>query len=547
MRLAMLAAFAVGALLVASFVAWRLTRATETFALRQAEFSLHAAARELARDTRAHPEGRTALDATFAPPFADDKPHRKPPRPAPPHERAIFETYRDPLARLTAIALHPYTETAGGLSRADATLAGYAFPAYMGTGINAEVSADEAAIIKQLAAQAVATGAAQARTVTTPGGTFMFVSYPVQSVDATVADETDAGKTDGAAQESASANPIVAVWTMRRLSPLSGTTDAVNIIALIALACAVLAVAGFAFMTVRDLRQGVGAIEVGMTHLTSDLNFRLPPVRTPELARISAAVNELAANLRANIARQRSLESDLRQSERLAALGRLVAGVAHEVRNPLASMKLKMQIARRADFAPEKLDATFRVVGEEIERLDALVRHLLELVRVPALHVTTLDLCGLARRRVSLMNERAERQNVRIIINELCRELIVEGDADRLAQVLDNLFQNALEAMPAGGELTITCARVSTPGEAARARLIIQDTGTGIAPEHREHIFEPFYSGRDTGTGLGLAIAREIMEAHGGKLIADSRAEGGACFLLELPQSTKVESGALFG
>jgi len=543
MRLALLAAFAISALLIASFVAWRLARATETFALRQAEFSLHAAARDIARDIRAHPDGRTTLEPTDAPRFDEGKPHRKPPHPLPPHERAIFEAYNDPLARLTAIALHPFPETAGGLYRTDGALAGFAFPAYAGTGINAEVSADNAATIRSLAGQAVATGAAQTRTVTTPDGVLMFVSYPVQPDDATRADEMEAGNTDSAAQTSVSGNAIAAVWTMRQLSPLTGTADAVNILALVALAGAVLAVVGFAVLTVRDLRQSVSEIEGGMIHLTGDLTYPLPPVRTPELARIAGAINELAANLRANIARQRGLESDLRQSERLAALGRLVAGVAHEIRNPLASMKLKMQIARRGGYAPEKLEATFRVVGEEIERLDALVRRLLEFGRAPALELTTLDLCDLARRRVSLISERAEQQNVRII-SELCHKLLVEGDADRLAQVLDNLFQNALEAMPAGGELTLTCEQSLAHGEAVRAYLIIQDTGEGVAPEHCEHIFEPFYSGRDTGTGLGLAIAREITQAHGGKLTIDGQAEGGARFRLELPQAAEAKPDA---
>jgi len=161
----------------------------------------------------------------------------------------------------------------------------------------------------------------------------------------------------------------------------------------------------------------------------------------------------------------------------------------------------------------------------------------------PALELTTLDLCDLARRRVALISERAEQQNVRII-SELCHKLLVEGDADRLAQVLDNLFQNALEAMPAGGELTLTCEQSLAHGEAVRAYLIIQDTGEGVAPEHCEHIFEPFYSGRDTGTGLGLAIAREITQAHGGKLTIDGQAEGGARFRLELPQAAEAKPDA---
>lgn len=531
-RLAVLTAFAACALLIALFVAWRLARATETFTLRQTEFSLHAAARDLVREVRAHPEGQTASASPGAPPSPDAKSRRPHRPPLPPHEAKLFAAYTDPLARLTAIALHPYPETAGGFYRADGALAGYAFPEYAGTGINTEATADEAALIRALAQQALATGEAAARTATlSDGATRMFVSYPAQPNDA---GESDQGQTSNANTS------IVAVWTMRKLSSQSATTaDTLNIIALAGLGLAFAAITSLAFVTVRDLRTGVRNIESGMIQLRTNLEHRLPPARTPELARIASAINELAANLNETIARQRDLERDLRKSERLAALGRLIAGVAHEVRNPLASMKLKMQIARRAAYAPDKLEATFRVVTEEIERLDALVRRLLELGRAPALELAAFDVCDMARRRAAFILEKAERQNVRVIVKELCAKLLIEGDRDRLGQVLDNLFQNALEAMPDGGTLTIACERLAaaeTEGAVTLARLSVADTGGGIAPEHVEHIFEPFYSGRDAGTGLGLAIAREIVEAHGGKLSFGNQAPGGALFHLELPE-----------
>jgi signal transduction histidine kinase len=212
-------------------------------------------------------------------------------------------------------------------------------------------------------------------------------------------------------------------------------------------------------------------------------------------------------------------------------------------------MKLKIQMARRVKNAPDKLDDTFRVVTEEIDRLDALVRRLLELGRQPVLERKEFDLCELARHRATLLSALAARSGVEIVINvgspvrqpgsgvsEHHEKIKIEGDEDRISQVLDNVMQNALEAMPDGGTLKVTCETSSQQKGLSFGRLVIEDTGHGITPEGRDHIFEPFYTGRDEGTGLGLAIAREIIEAHAGSITFESLSGGGTRFLIELPR-----------
>jgi len=540
-RLALLAAFAIVALVVALFVAWRLARATETFALRQADTSVHAAARDLARELQAHPEGYQTIEQ--ARPAPTDRPggrHDKGPRRAdqrarrlPSHVATLFAAYSDPIARLTAITLHRFPDIAGGFYSSahppkDAALVGYAFPRDAATNANGKVHPDLVDVIRALASQAVETGAPVSRTIQRGSDRILLVAYPAQ------ADGTSPGDA-GSQANGRPSNGIAATWAMQRLSNLSGVSDSANLAALVALALSILAVSGLALITVRDLRAGVAGIEGGLAGLTSDLNRQLSRPRTAELARIAAAINELAATLRANIARQAVLEQELRWSERLSALGRVVAGVAHEVRNPLAAIKLKVQMARRSSYGPDELDTTFRVITEEIDRLDTLVRRLLELGGNQTLERSAVGLCELVRRRAAFFTDLAARSGVLIVTDAPSEGILIKGDGNRLAQVVDNVMQNALDAMPDGGRLTITCKTVTSQNSSPLARLSFEDTGHGIQPVDQEHIFEPFHSGRDTGTGLGLAIARAIIEEHGGRISFVSREGCGARFLIEFP------------
>jgi signal transduction histidine kinase len=520
-RLALLAAFAIVALVVALFVAWRLARATETFALRQADSSVHGAARDLARELQSNPDGyQTIEQAMPGPPVrrrgngprGDDERVR----PAPPHVEKLFAAFSDPFARLTAITLHRFPDVEGGFYRStDATLVGYAFPKGSDREQAASVPSEFVDMIRAVAGEAAASGTPASRTTQVGNDRVLLVAYPAQG------------------------NNISAAWAMQRLSRLSGVSDWPNLAALLALALSILAVSGLALITVRDLRTGVTNIEAGLAGLTMDLDLSVSPPDTLELARIATAINELAGTLRANIARQAELEQQLAQRERLSALGRVVAGVAHEVRNPLAAIKLKVQLARRASYASEKLDETFNVVTAEIERLDTLVRRLLELGDQQKLERAPVDLGELVSRRVSFFTDVAKRANV-VIETQENYGIVIEGDENRLGQVVDNIIQNALDAMSDGGRLTIICQTFKGP-DASFARLIFDDSGPGIQQADQEHIFEPFHTGRDSGTGLGLAIARAIVEEHGGRLGFVSSDGNGASFVIELPT---VKQGA---
>lgn len=524
-RLALLAAFAIVSLLVALFVAWRLTRATEAFALRQADSSVHTAARELARELQTHPNGYQTIEQAM--PAARDRFHEQGPRadqrarPVPPHIETIFAGYADPLARLTAVTLHRFPEVEGGFaSPGDGFVIGYASPQDRSIIPRGTVSSDVAELIRSLVKEASASGVPASRTTQTGNDRILLVAYPAPN------------------------EGMATAWAMQRLSHLSGVSDWPNLVALVGLALSIIAVSGIALITVRDLRSGVTGIEAGLAGLTTDLGRQVSSPETAELARIAAAINELAATLRANIARQAELEQELAHRERLSALGRVVAGVAHEVRNPLAAIKLKVQMAQRSAYPPEKLAATFGAVTAEIERLDTLVRRLLELGGQQTLVRSAVDLWGLVTGRAAFFTDLAARSGVLIMTNAPREEMMIEGDRDRLAQVVDNIIQNALDAMPAGGQLTITCDTIATPaGGSGSARLTFADTGQGISLADQEHIFEPFHTGRDKGTGLGLAIARAIIEEHGGHLGFVSPKGSGTSFLIELPLREGSQDG----
>jgi signal transduction histidine kinase len=518
-RLALLAVFAILALVVALFVAWRLARATETFALRQADNAVHGAARDLASELQANPDGYQSIEQALPSP-ADRRRDSGPRggderrRRVPPHVETFFAAYSDPLARLTAITLHRFPSVEGGFYRpSDGALIGYASPQDPATNLNGNVSAELVEVVRELANQAVATGAPVARTSQIGSDRILLAAYPAQG------------------------NGLTTAWAMQRLSHLSGVSDWPNIAALAVLALSILGVSGVALTTVRDLRSGVTDIEAGLAGLTTDLNRQLPSPNTQELARISMAINQLAATLRANIARQAELEQELALRERLSSLGRVVAGVAHEVRNPLAAIKLKVQLARRASYPPEKLGETFNVISAEIDRLDTLVRRLLELGGQQRLEQSPVDLCELVAQRATFFADLAARADIVIATSAPAEKIVVEGDRNRLAQVADNIIQNALDAMPDGGRLTITCNTLKADDGSASARVSFEDTGHGIRQADQEHIFEPFHTGRDTGTGLGLAIARAIIEEHGGRLGYVSRDGSGASFVIEMPLS----------
>ena len=239
----------------------------------------------------------------------------------------------------------------------------------------------------------------------------------------------------------------------------------------------------------------------------------------------------------------RQLESDLQRSDRLAALGTLAAGLAHEIKNPLTSLlTFSRHLERKFD------DRNFRerfgsVVPRELERINGIVERLLELARPARLSFALVRLPELLERAVELYADQLADRNIEIV-REYARDVPpVQADKEALYRVFVNLVANALDAMPRGGRLIARAGWV-TGGDplpparrraANRVKVEIEDTGTGIEPSETDRIFNPFYTTRSGGTGLGLALAHKIVQDHGGRISFTSVPGRGTTFTIVLP------------
>ena len=227
------------------------------------------------------------------------------------------------------------------------------------------------------------------------------------------------------------------------------------------------------------------------------------------------------------------------RQEKLAALGTLAAGVAHEIRNPLTAISVRVHGLKKhlALNSSEQEDAV--VIGHEIQRLESIVQGVLLFARPAEPKLVTISADSLLARMQSLFSPSFAKTALRLNL-ESVPDLWVRVDPHQLEQVLINLVQNAAESMAGGGTITLRArggaARLDgTPGPTVR--LEVCDTGAGIPPDVRPRIFDPFFTTKDGGTGLGLAIAARIVEKHGGSLECLSEVNRGTTFVILLPQA----------
>jgi two-component system, NtrC family, sensor histidine kinase HydH len=294
----------------------------------------------------------------------------------------------------------------------------------------------------------------------------------------------------------------------------------------------------------RGLRRSISQISVTLNDVTGDLNHEVGSVEIRSLSDLPGLhqqVHEVAARIRQVVEELQETRRQAMLSDRLAAVGELAAGVAHELRNPLTSVKLLVQTAAQRQQDTTVASKQLQVAQQEITRIESTIQGLLDFARPPDLHRIAHDVRTTVRRALNLVEGRAKQQNVVIAEEMPSSPVIVDGDPQQLHQVFVNLLLNGIDAMPRGGSMAVAVENDNAVRHVCRVS--VSDLGAGIPKPILDRIFEPFATSKEHGTGLGLAISHRIAKEHGGVLLAANRTEGGAVFTLELPLSREDTDG----
>jgi signal transduction histidine kinase len=408
-------------------------------------------------------------------------------------------SFRKDMISVISVALADAPGVEGGMWQNGTGSLAYAFPTYEGTGPKTDLPLAERDRIAQVNLQAAQDGGPVTQSYQAGSQTLLLHACPLR------------GPVSG-----------LTAWTMTRVEEAPGSADLrLGLGVLLAL---VLGLAAWLTWLIAAWTGHVRRIESALAGAGTSSLPRLKPTGEKELDRIVAALNLAGERLEEARRQSEALTQRVALSERLAALGRVTAGVAHEIRNPIAAMRLRAENALAGD--PARRGAALEAVLAQIARLDRLIAELLAMTqrRAPVPEDVALgpflQTCADDHRKQEVaISVQAEPKSGRF-------------DPVLIRRALDNLVENAMQHTPPGGTVTIAAAE-----EGSVLRFTVSDTGPGIAPDLRGSLFEPFVTGRANGTGLGLAIARELSASNGGKLTLREPESGtGAVFVLEIPQ-----------
>ena len=423
------------------------------------------------------------------------------------------------LTLLTGAVLRTADGVEGGFySTAETTLLGYSFPTRYGTpGLSdkADFPADAQAAILEVAHNAALSHKLSEQVLTGVNEIILIEAVPVRRGNIYVG----------------------SAWTMNRLSSLPGSNRFRAYLIAVGLGISALFCVILTLLVVRNLQIGVRKIERGLESLETDLASQIPTRGDPdEIRQIARAINRLGITLKENIEREKEIEDRLRHAERLAALGRLVAGVAHEVRNPLSTIRLRIQMCERATDNSNVRESC-AVALEEIERLNGMVNRLLSFSRPMHLQKASTNLSRLVQERLDGFQDKAQRAGVKFVTNFSRDGRPTQVDQNRMAQVFDNVIQNAIEAMSqSGGTLRVSVAsEMNAAATAWQTSVEFRDAGNGITTDTLHRIFDPFFTTKSSGTGLGLSICHELVRAHGGEIHVESVEGQGTVVHISVP------------
>lgn len=413
----------------------------------------------------------------------------------------IDDQLKQQLTAVAQTALAGAAGVEGGVWHAESGSLAYAFPTYEGTGPKTDLPAAELNTIREVNAEALRSG--RQSSIRQPGRSQVLIVHacPLRG-------------------------PLAGVtgWTMTRAFTAEG--PAYNQL-LAGLAVLALTIFGSAAGLARVLYVWSGKINQIETALDDrrDGSIDLPRLAqtgAPELDRLVEALNSTGERLA--LERRRAAAA-----ERLAALGRMSAGLAHEIRNPIAAMRLKAENAL-AVADGSRSEAALTAILQQVDRLDILLRDLLDMTQAREPRFAEVDLETFLARTVEGHRDLAASRAISLTAGTgSVSSPLPHLDPSQMQRALDNLIINAIQNTPAGGTIAVDASRRDVS-----LLLRVADTGPGIAEDIRERLFEPFVTGRADGTGLGLAIVREIARNHHGN-VRLVRNIGGAIFEIEIP------------
>jgi signal transduction histidine kinase len=287
---------------------------------------------------------------------------------------------------------------------------------------------------------------------------------------------------------------------------------------------------------IKPLMTAVAAVGRG------EFDHRIGVASQDELGRLSAAFNDMSVQL----GRVRELEERLRRADRLAALGTMAAGIAHDIRNPLTSILIFSQLMSLHHDDPEVREKFDRVVPRELERVQAVIEDMMELARPSSITLEPANMNEVIAQVLELFESQVATHKI-AVRRDFQRDLpFGMMDRKRMHRCLSNLISNAIQAMPGGGELAVQTRHVQMAFPASRPpgtkpeqaiRVTVSDTGQGIPADRLSRIFDPFYTTKEKGVGLGMAITHRIVEDHKGTIDVASEVSKGSAFTLHFPVS----------
>jgi signal transduction histidine kinase len=407
------------------------------------------------------------------------------------------------MTEAVSLALARQDGVEGGIWQVEAGPLAYAFPTYEGTGPKTDLPAAERGEIQAVNQQAARDERPADRQVTSRTQTLLLHACQLPG-------------------------PIGGLtgWTMTRVQSAPGLRP-LQLGLGVLLALMVLMSAWLGRMLLVWGRH-VRSIEGALAQAGPDGLPAVPRTGERELDRIIDALNDAGRRLDRARRESEDMASRVTRAERLAGLGRVAAGVAHEIRNPLAAARLQGENALAGDDARRR-QAITAMLGQ-IQRLDTLVSELLAMTQRVEPSPRPMELAGFLADVAARHGATAAAKHQAITIPDIAGMAVL--DPVVIGRVLDNLLTNAIRHAPEGGTIAMTVER--HPG---LVTLLVADSGPGVAPGMHDRLFEPFVTGRADGTGLGLAIARELADAHRGRLVLRPRPEGqGAVFAVELPE-----------